>query len=179
MKKTIATMLILCIALSLVACSTKAPIIEGNNDTSTSATTEEQTEITTITLEQFLDRVGGIWIIKDTLQFFDDGSPYFDALMILDNQCTTAAYPGGVDRPGLYEGFTQIDENTFQLSLLYEATSEESYYGYTPEERCTITLVLTGNDTMQVQYENGTPLTLIYGGTTFEEASMAVTDRKN
>jgi len=122
-------------------------------------------------MEQFLDMVSGIWILEDTIWFFDDGGPCFEVLMIWEDQCTTAVYPGGIDRPGLYEGFTQIAENTYQVDLLYEETPEESYWGYMPEVRNTATFVITGEGRMQIKFDDGPYISLLYGGQTFEEAS--------
>lgn len=179
MKRLTVLFLVLCIALNLAACAIEIPISTEDSGTTTESqeTTDtiqtEATETEEITLEQFLDAVMGIWIFEDTIWYFDDGGPCFEVLMIWEDQCTTAVYPGGVDRPGLYDSFTQIDENTYQVVLLYEQTPEESYWGYMPEDYGTITFVLTGNGTMEMKYGDGSYLTLIYGGQTFEEASAS------
>lgn len=177
MKRITALLLVLCIALSLIACSIELPESTENSTTESQETTDttqtENTEQETeeITMEQFLDMVSGIWILEDTIWFFDDGGPCFEVLMIWEDQCTTAVYPGGIDRPGLYEGYAQLGENTYQIDLLYEETPEESYYGYMPEVHNTATFVITGDGTMQIKFDDGPYISLLYGGQTFEEAS--------
>ena len=185
MKKIIAALLIFCIFFSFVACGTTKPAIYQENDIPADSsqsevdweeTTEESQqepsaeEPEAITLQQFLDQVKGIWILQDTLWFFDNGSPSFEALILSDEACTSGVYPGGVAMPGLYEGFAQTDMGIYQIDLLFEETSEDSYWGYSPEMHSSVTFILTGNNTMTLQYSNGTYHKLIYGGKTFEEA---------
>ena len=187
MKRIIALLLLLCVSLSLVACNKDNPDPTGGgfyitNPTTqpaeTTAATQPETTVpeTTATvpaedsLQDFLDRTLGIWIFDGTIDRRSEKGCSFEALMIQEDRCVTAVYPGGYDGPGLYEGCTKVDNNTYKVTLFYKK-GEYGGASITKDHRVTATFVLSSKDKIKVKFGDGAYNVLYFGGFTFEEAN--------
>ena len=185
MKRFLALFLALCAALSLAACRKEAP--QPSTISTTPATTlpPETTEATQPettapettapapgedSLNDFLERTLGIWIFDGTIDHRSENGCSFESLMIRESDCTTAIYPGGYDGPGLYEGCTKTDNNTYKVTLFYK----KGVYGgasITKDHRVTATFVLSSKDKIKVKFGDGAYNVLHFGGFTFDEAA--------
>lgn len=167
------TVLVICLAVccSFAACNITLPEIlqkpaqEEQPLIQPEVTDPEDPEMT---LAEFMEKVEGIWIFDGTVELMYEDQYCFEVLVIGDQACSTAVYPGGYDRPGKIEEFHVIEENVVQLSLLYE---EGEFMGdFLPEAHDTLTITLLEEGKIKAQYSQGFECVLTFGGSDFDEA---------
>lgn len=180
LKRMIAFAACLAVALSLMACDKKIPHPTHSSTEPQASTqntqTQTQPETTAaedpeMTLEQFIEKTEGIWIIDSTINHMYDDEYCFEVLIISADSCGTAVYPGGFDRPGKINAFEVVEENVFRLSLLYEAG--EFMGDNLPEARDTLTITATEEGKIKAQYSDTDEYSMIFGGKDFAEANAA------
>lgn len=135
------------------------PADPENTGSGTAEPDVPQPEEEKMTLDSFLDKMVGIWIIDSTVQRYSESGVSFDLLVISKSQCTSGCYPGELFGAGQYQNFTEVDKNTYKIDLLYEEG-----YG-------TMTFRFTANGALEVKYGNGDYYAITYGGNSFENAA--------
>lgn len=134
----------------------------------------ESYPLESITLAQFIDKVRGVWIFNTSIYLVDHDMASFVAMFFTDTSCGIGIYYGEADRPGNYEAFRQINENTFELDLVYPAGE---YFGdYLPETRNTLTVKFVDDKHIQTKFIDTDFQDLTYGGKTLEEAHEVAWD---
>ncbi len=191
LRKIVAFFLFAAICLSMSACCCVIPLQKEKQKeitVSTQATTEPQIETapwveptteapvpeTTQNSETdyaaFMEKAEGIWIFDGYINHMYDDQYSFEALVVTETSLYTAVYPGGIDRPGVFEDIRLVGEDTYLVSLVFEAGE---YMGdYLPESRNSFRIALSGNNKMALIFEDGSANYLTYGGATFEEANI-------
>ncbi len=176
MKKWITATLCFVLLLTFAACRQEEEdsIRKRQKDTPRETTAETQAETTEetqpkMTLEQFVEQTKGIWIKEDSIDQMYGDQCSFSALVIGEDYICTAWYPGEFDRSGTIDGFKVLEENVFELPLVFEAGD---YMGdYYPESTDTVTITFVEEGKLQAEYSGGYVLYLAYGGQDFEEAN--------
>lgn len=129
----------------------------------------ETTQNTQDGLDTFLAQAKGIWIFDGTIMHMYDDQYNFEALIISDTILNTGVYPGGTDRPGVFEKVEDLGNNAYIVHLLFE----EGYFydEYLQESRNSFQIAFPANGKLTMLFDDGTQYYLTYGGIDFEEAN--------
>lgn len=174
MTKRLSVLLCLVLLLSLAACRAEAPAPTepATRPTQTEAATQPpETEPAELTLEQFLTKAGGIWVLEDSIFPLNDNEYCYTFISLGEEGYGGGVYPGEGFRPAKFEGFRQLSEDRFRLELVYEAGE---FMGETLEEAHEVlTFTLEVDGTAQLQIDGFEAFTCFYGGSDLDSAQAA------
>lgn len=179
MKKLIAIIMTLALLLTFSACAqqeeesthrrrrrTTKQTVETTVETMVETTAETEPEMT---LDEFIALTKGIWIEEDSVTYMNQNERSFTALVFGEDYICAAWYPGEYDRPGTIDGFNVLEENVFEIPLIFKAG--EHMGDYLPESSATVTITILEDGRLMAEYDSGYCMVLVYGGQDFEEAN--------
>ncbi len=132
---------------------------------------------TNITFEEFIEETGGIWIVENSISLFSEDEYTYTFKSIGSEYCGGGAYPGGYERAAKISAFKVLEENVYELSLLYEAGDYMDEYLEEATDILVITKLQDGK--IEMKYSNAEEIILIYGGNDLDEAQIAAREYAN
>lgn len=139
----------------------------GNIPTTNQTSSQNIQSSSELTKDDFLEKIGGIWIYIDTADCLWEGQYSCTFCSFGNNVVSTGTYPGGFGSSNILE-YRQISENEFTLTLKDIPNDEGGDPNASPRIN---KYVLNNNESITVVDENGERYELVYGGTTFDEVN--------